>query len=162
MNFQFKSSYILVIPFMFESSTERRCQKKWNSTKCLGNVNTSLSLPQGFVCPYFDSPWNLWHWDLSNINNIAFAKQIHHFYFYLWKTKPQTAPPKKNQQQTKKFHVIPQSKIWKDLRDLSGPPPLSRLSTLQVMQQCIGKCTGNNLTNKEPDFSELKTNIYKF
>lgn len=60
--------------FMFESSTEGRCQKKWNSTWCLGNVNISLSLPQGLVCPYFDSPWNLWHWDLSNINNFALCQ----------------------------------------------------------------------------------------
>lgn len=74
--------------FMFESSTEGRCQKKWNSTECLGNVNISLSLPQGFVCPHFDSPWNLWHWDLSNINNFALPNRLIIQTFIFKKPKP--------------------------------------------------------------------------
>lgn len=81
---------MLVIPFMYESRREGRCQKKWNSSKCPGNVSISLPLPQGFVCPHFDSPWNLWHWDLSNMNNFASAKRSHHLDFYLRKIKIKT------------------------------------------------------------------------
>ena len=110
MNFKFKVILYSCHSFMFESSTEGRCQKKWNSTECLGNVNISLSLPQGFVCPHFDSPWNLWHWDLSNINNFASAKRTHHsdFYFQKTKTKKKKKPP------LKKFYVIIELKIVND------------------------------------------------
>lgn len=66
--------YSCQTPFMFESSTEGRCQKEWNSTECPGNVNISLSLPLGLVCPHSDSPWNFWHWDLSSINNYVLCK----------------------------------------------------------------------------------------
>ena len=109
MNFKFKVILYPCHSFMFESSTEGRCQKKWNSTECLGNVNISLSLPQGFVCPHFDSPWNLWHWDLSNINNFASAKRTHHSDFYLQKTKT-----KKKETPIKKVlcHYSTQNSKW--------------------------------------------------